>query len=449
MKQAIRRLAAVALVSLIPVSSAGASDAQLIDEQQVTDRLLELTISTPAFAEPTKVHVFLPRGYERSGSRQWPVTYFTAGTMNNHDSFANVVNGQKLTRDYPSIVVSPDSNSGYWSDWFNAGAFGPPMYETFVIDQLIPLIDERFRTISRRSHRLVFGISMGGYGSMMFAARHPDLFSAAASLSGAVDSNLPANGAILSLSSTFDGAEPDAIYGPRLTEEVRWRGHNPTDLAANLRGLALQVRTANGVLNPEIGEGDSPDDAASCVVEGGVHMASINLHSELASLGVDHTWLDYGPGCHTPQNFTREIIDTLAAFEAVLADPPARPRKFRYRSIEPRFDVWGWRVRSDPERALEFLEMERASRRGLTLTGSGVTRVKTPPYFRGVRVVEVATSEGRSQSVSPSRLGRLRFTVDLGPPHADQQYTAASQAAGEGTDGYFTKKIVSFAPSHR
>ena len=67
--------------------------------------------------------------------------------MNSQTTFRTLIDGVGLTKDYPSIVVSRDSNSGYWSDWYNAGAFGPPMYETFLIDQLIPLIDARFRTI--------------------------------------------------------------------------------------------------------------------------------------------------------------------------------------------------------------------------------------------------------------------------------------------------------------
>ena len=47
---------------------------------------------------------------------------------------------------------------------------------------------------------------------------------------------------MLSASPEFQGGQPDAIYGPRATQEIRWHGHNPTDLAANLRGLDLQVR---------------------------------------------------------------------------------------------------------------------------------------------------------------------------------------------------------------
>jgi S-formylglutathione hydrolase FrmB len=382
--------------------------------------VIELTVATPAFVAPTKVDVNLPVGYDADPSRRWPVTYFTAGTMNRYNAFNQVLDGEKLASAYPSIIVSPDANSGYWSDWYNGGAFGPPKYETFVIDQLIPLIDARFRTIADRSHRAIFGISMGGYGSLMFAARHPDLFVAAASLSGAVDSNLTANGAVLSASSTFDGAAPDAIYGPRAEQEVRWRGHNPTDLAANLRGLDLQVRTANGILNPGIGEGTATaGDVPSCVVEGGVHMASVDFHQQLDGLGIPHVWKDYGPGCHTAPNFKREVLDTLAVFERVLANPPTPPATFDYQSIQPHFDLWGWTVDADPARALEFLKLDDAGRGGATFTGSGTTTATTPAIFRDVLYVDVVGA-GKTRRVIPDEAGRITFSVDLGAAHPNQ-----------------------------
>jgi S-formylglutathione hydrolase FrmB len=406
-------------------SAAEASDAQIIGERQVTGRVIELTIATTAFVAPTKVDVDLPVGYDADPSRRWPVTYFTAGTMNRYSAFNDFLDGEKLAAAYPSIIVSPDANSGYWSDWYNGGAFGPPKYETFVIDQLIPLIDARFRTTDDRSHRAIFGISMGGYGAMMFAARHPDLFVAAATLSGAVDSNLPANGAVLSASSTFDGADPDAIYGPRATQEVRWRGHNPTDLAANLRDVDAQVRTADGIPNPSIGEGEGSGDVPSCIVEKGVQMASINLHQQLNTLGIAHAWKDYGAGCHTVPNFQREVVDTLAVFGRVLADPPGPPATFDYRSIEPHFDVWGWHVDADPERALEFLHLQ-AGRAGVTLEGSGRTTVTTPAWYRGLEAVDV-----NGTPTAPGSDGRLRFVVDLGAVHTVQQYTQGASATSE------------------
>jgi S-formylglutathione hydrolase FrmB len=426
-------LAAAAFATGGLTNAARANDVQIISERQVADRVVELTIATSAFAAPTKVDVILPVGYDTDPSRRWPVTYFTAGTMNHYNTFRTFLDGVKLAGTYPSIIVSPDANSGYWSDWYNGGAFGPPKYETFVIDQLIPLIDTRFRTIAERSHRAIFGISMGGYGSMLFAARHPDLFVAAASLSGAVDSNLPANGAVLSVSSMFDGAAPDAIYGSRATQEVRWRGHNPTDLSANLRDLDLQIRTADGTPNPSIGEGEGSGDIPSCVVEKGVQMASVNLHQQLDALGIDHAWKDYGAGCHTVPNFQREVVDTLAVFERVLADPPVPPARFDYRSIERQFDVWGWHVDADPARALEFLRLQ-AGYAGVTLEGSGRTTVMTPAWYRGLEAVDV-----NGKPTKPEADGRLRFVADLGAAHTAQQYTPGANTALE-------SRHVSLAP---
>ncbi len=415
----IRNLAGIAAVALITatLASAGhASGATVVDDTKVSDRLHELTVETDAFAEPTKLHVFLPSGYAADSSRNWPVTYILAGMQNNYDSFADFLDGERLSADYPSIIVSPDGNSGFWSDWYNAGRGGPPEYETFVIDQLADLIDDRYRTIPDRSHRAIFGISMGGYGAMMLAARHPDLFGSAATLSGAVDTNNPLIAGALSLGSSLDGSAVDAINGPRLTEAVRWHGRNPTDLASNLRGTNLQVRTANGVLNPAIGEGDDPADAVSCVVEGGVYQGSVSFNRRLDELGIGHLWKDYGNGCHTPENFTREVLDTLAVFKRNFANPEAAPAGFNYRTIEPKFEIWGWQITADPRRALEFMTVE-AGKDAFKLAGSGTTTVTSPARYSGLKAVDVG-----GRKLKPDREGRVTFEVDLGAPHTIQQY---------------------------
>jgi S-formylglutathione hydrolase FrmB len=425
-------LAAAVLAWAALAGTTRADDARIISEKQLTNRVIELTIDTPAFATPTKVQVDLPVGYRDDPSRRWPVTLFTSGTTNGPAWFNDYLGGEKLSENHPAIIVSPDGKAGYWSDWYNGGAFGPPRYETYVIDQLIPLIDARFRTIGDRGHRAVFGISMGGFGAMMLAARHPELFSAAASLSGAVDSNLPAPAAVLTISSMFDGAPPDAIFGPRATQEVRWHGHNPTDLAANLRDLDLQIRTANGTPNPSIGEHEVPSSTA-CVAESVVRSASVSLHQKFDSLGIGHVWKDYGAGCHTGPTFEREVTDTLTAFERVFADPPKPPPSFEFRSIEPDFDVYGWHVKVDPARALEFLHL-RAGRNGVTLEGSGKTTVTTPPWYRGLKKVDV-----NGRPVTPRPDGRLNFGVNLGAAHTVQQYTP-------GASSTVAKRRVSLAP---
>lgn len=394
--------------------------ATIVGQRWLTQRTLELTVSTPSFIEPVQVEIVLPTGYSADASRRWPSTYYLNGTNGNQTWFRTVYAGEALTASYPSIVVVPSGHAGYWSDWYNGGVGGPPMYETFVTEQLIPLVDANFRTMPVRAQRAVIGESMGGYGAMMLAARHPDLFTAVSSLSGAPDTNWLFGAAALSISSTIDLAPPDSIYGPRATQEVRWRGHNPTDLAANLGSLDVQLYTGNGVLGEQ--EKD-PVTPAFCAVEAGViEPETRSAHLALVGLGIPHLFKVYDWGCHSPELIQQEIADSLPRFAQLFTQDGPLPAQFDYRSIEPRFDVFGWTVLADPSRALEFLDLHDVSSAGFTITGSGSTRVTTPPLFRGAAPVMVLVN-GVATRVTPDRAGRLAIDVDLGPADRDQQYT--------------------------
>lgn len=426
---------AVAALTSTPVASAAsdpapvtgtvpAAGASIVGEQWLTQRSLQLTVQSSAFTAPTQVEVMFPTGYDSHPAQRWPVTYYLAGTNHDQTTFRTAYDGESVTAEYPSIVVSPRGDSGYWSDWYNNGSGGPPEYERFVTQQLIPLIDANLRTIPRRTDRAVMGESMGGYGVMMMAARHPDEFAAAASLSGAVDSNWAAGAAAITASPTLQGAQPDAIYGPVATQAVRWHGHNPTDLAENLRGVDLQLFTGNGVLGTR--ETSDLSEAGGCGLESGIiRPESLSLHDTLLSLGIPHAWHDLPWGCHTPALFEAETSQTIQRFEELFAQPPASPATFDYRSIEPAFTVWGWSVKADPNRALEFLDLHDVSDNGLTITGSGTTTMITPPLFNGDEPVTV-TINGIPTTVRPDNTGRLTFAVNLGRADQQQQYTTGN-----------------------
>ena len=402
--------------------------ATIIGEQWLTQRTLELTVATPSFTTPVKVEVMLPNAYAATAENQdWPVTYYTHGTNGSQALFRTAYRGEELTASYPSIVVSPAGHSGYWSDWNNNGAGGPPMYETFVIEQLIPLIDANFHTKSDRPHRAILGDSMGGYGALMLAARHPDLFVAATSLSGAVDTNWAPGSVVSSASPAIDLALPDSIYGPRPTNEVIWRGHNPTDLAANLGSLDLQVYTGNGI--PGVQELGNPLTPYGCPVESGViYPETQNLHKTLIGLGVQHKFSVYNWGCHTPEMFQQQIADTLPRFAEIFARNLPAPASFDYSSIEPSFDVFGWSAIADPNRATEFLDLRDVSTAGFTITGSGLTRITTPPIFSGNRPVTVLIN-GAATTLRADSTGRITIAVDLGRADHDQQFTLGADTA--------------------
>lgn len=397
------------------------NEPHIVSREWITERTMRLTVATSSFSTGTApVEVTLPRGHAEQPDRHWPVTYYLAGTNGDETWFRTAYRGEELTDDFPAIVVSPEGNAGYWSDWFNQGSFGPPRYETFVTRELIPLIDQTFRTLPRRSQRAVMGESMGGYGALMMGARHPDQFASAVSIMGAVDTNFPTGALAHSISPLIDLAPPDSIYGPRATQEVRWRGHNPLDLAPNLRGVAVQIRTGNGVLDPA--REQDPATPAFCAVEAGViQPESANLHRRMTQLGIEHTWREYDWGCHSPAAAQQQISDSLPGILRTFENPAPRP-SFDYRSIQPRFDIGGWRFGTDPLRALEFLDLHGVGRSGLALTGSGSTTVRTPAYFRPGSTVIVEVGDTR-RAVTADPQGRLQFTVRLGAPHHAQQFT--------------------------
>lgn len=395
------------LVWLAAAVPASADDLTVTAQRTVSPRQTEFTMATAAFDFPAAVRVLLPDGYAENPRRRYPVLYLFHGSFDTAASWTDKGDVEAITTGAPMIVVMPQAagkgNAGGWaSDWLNEGREGPPRFETFTIGQLVPWVDAHYRTRARRSGRAIAGLSMGGFTAMSYAGRHPDLFAAAASFSGAVDTNDGEVQPVIGLEALADGgATPDAIWGPRLTSEIVWRAHNPWDLADNLRGMTLSIRTGNGQPPPDQ---PGPYDP----IEGGVHTMSVSLHSRLDELGIAHVFEDYGPGTHTwpfwQQDLRRELPLILGTFER---PPPDVPKPFTYRSAEPVFSVYGWRVTMRRNEA-GFASLTGAGRRGFTLTG-GAALVRTARIVRprSVHLVRVGTAPPRR--VRAGRLGRLRI----------------------------------------
>src|SRR3954447_5579757 len=371
------------LIALVPATAhAATKPPTLVKTEQLDPRLQELTFTTPALAAETHVRVLLPDGYDASGKTRYPVLYLLHGAIDDYRSWTDKGDAEAITKGLPLIVVMPDAGQyGNYTNWYNDGAFGQPAWETFDIGQLIPWIDAHYPTVAHRRGRATAGLSMGGGGAMSYAARHPGLFVSASSFSGAVDTNSPGVQPVTQASGLSDGSHtPGAIFGPRATDEIRWRAHNPWDLAGNLDGLKLTLRTGNG--QPGGPGGDSGDP-----VEAEVHTESTNMHNRLVELGLPHVWDDYGAGGHAWYYWQRHLRETAPHIMQTVAHPPAPPSPFGFRRVEPSYAVSGWRV-SVKRRALEFSELRAASRRGFTLLGSGSATVRTAGYFkRYARVV--------------------------------------------------------------
>ncbi|MBD3162983.1 MAG: esterase [Candidatus Eisenbacteria bacterium] len=140
------------------------------------------------------VYVYLPPEYRADPGRRFPVIHYltgftgTGGMMLNLTSWAPNLpqRFEKLRAGgeaEPAILVLPDCFTRLGgSQYLDSSATG--RYETHLIEEVVPEIDARYRTLADRAHRGVMGKSSGGYGALVQGMRHSDLFSAIACQSG-------------------------------------------------------------------------------------------------------------------------------------------------------------------------------------------------------------------------------------------------------------------------
>ena len=137
--------------------------------------------------------VYLPPGYDQSNGRRYPVLYLLHGFANDHHSWhrygrANDILDNLLAQRaiQPFLVVMP---LGYGGAHVNgdgtgiapegSGAFrgDPALYERDLLEDIIPMIDKKYRTIADRKQRAIIGFSMGGGQAGRFGLRNLDTFS--------------------------------------------------------------------------------------------------------------------------------------------------------------------------------------------------------------------------------------------------------------------------------
>ncbi len=149
-----------------------------------------VTVTTPEVDGEHRIRILLPADYADRPDKRYPVLYFLHGASDDPGN-PNVAY-PALTAAQSMITVIPDGGRRGWcTNWLDQGtAAGAQNWENFHISQVIPFIDTNLRTVSARRARAVAGLSMGGFGALHYAQRHPGLFSQVASLSGANELSL-------------------------------------------------------------------------------------------------------------------------------------------------------------------------------------------------------------------------------------------------------------------
>jgi S-formylglutathione hydrolase FrmB len=130
--------------------------------------------------------IVLPDTYQADDSNTYPVAYLLHGWSGNYAGWLGDA-PQLLNHvdTYHCILVFPDG--GYDSWYLDSKVDSSVRYETYLTKELIPYIDQQFRTQKERVGRAISGLSMGGHGALYLAFRNSTLFGAAGSICGGVD----------------------------------------------------------------------------------------------------------------------------------------------------------------------------------------------------------------------------------------------------------------------
>ena len=153
------------------------------------------SVFSTSLGQYKQLSIYLPEGYPVGGP--YPVVYFLHGIgdgvyhppvpdnyVSTEQDVDAMITGGEIR---PIILVRPDGMVGPYggSMWTNSELYG--LYEDLVAHEVIPFVDAHYATAAVRGSRMIIGHSMGGFGALIVALKHPYLFSAVYSLSGLVD----------------------------------------------------------------------------------------------------------------------------------------------------------------------------------------------------------------------------------------------------------------------
>jgi len=213
----------VALLIAVALSSLAFPKQQQADSVHQGKVTESLSFTSKILDREVRYSIYLPPDYDIS-ARRYPVVYLLHGATDDETTWIRFgeVNSAAdraiASRQIPPmIIVMPDAElTWYINDYQNK-----VRYEDMFISEFIPIIDKTYRTQAQKRYRGISGLSMGGYGSMTLAMRHPDLFTACAAFSVGAWTDEE----IMAMSDERYEKYYAKLYGPQLTGRARISDH--------------------------------------------------------------------------------------------------------------------------------------------------------------------------------------------------------------------------------
>lgn len=192
-----------------------------------------LSMPSRILARSVSYCVLLPPSYDAQKTRRYPVLYFLHGLGENEQALVNS-GGWNLVEDLREqgqlgefLIATPDGDRSFYIN----SRDGRRRYEDFFVQEFMPFIERRYRVRAGRRYRGITGVSMGGYGALRLALRHPELFGSVSAHSAALLEKLPAT-VISSAQESSLARMLGGAFGSPL-DRAFWERNNPFTLVRN------------------------------------------------------------------------------------------------------------------------------------------------------------------------------------------------------------------------
>jgi len=303
-------------------------------------RLLSITHDSPALGKKQAFLVLMPE--EIKPDQQLPVLYLLHGAYGGETDWTERTDVEKYVANDGLIVVMPSAGPFSW--YVDSPREATSAAETYITKELIPLVDSTLPTVPSREGRGICGLSMGGHGALSLAAKHPDLFSSASSLSG-----------ILRITNHPNSWHLRDRLGPMDASPEVWQANSVHELADRFLGSDVSLLF-------DTGREDETGAVEDCR----------QTHERLNALGVPHTYEEF-PGKHNWPYWDEHIVRHLAFHEESFARRlgyPVSARQKAEREAMGRWEKHYWNRVEEFRAENASLKREHPQLRTVVLLGS-------------------------------------------------------------------------------
>lgn len=284
-------------------------------------QLVEGTLETKLVPSPVEYNVLLPDGYDTI-KEPLPLLLFLHGGGGDR-TFLNrlrpALDEMWKAGTLPKmVIVTPSAARSFYMDYKD----GSQKWESFILGPFLAHLRKNFKVVQGRKGTMLFGISMGGLGSLRLAFKYPDRFEAVAALEPGIDPALKWKD-VKPRNRFYRGDQlMQTIFGKPF-DEAYWEANNPASICV---ANAEKIRASGLEIYIDVGDQDALN----------INEGTEFMHRILSDHGIAHEYHLVRGADHVGRTIPPRTTEALEFLTRVLNPPPPDPEaEALRRQLEP------------------------------------------------------------------------------------------------------------------